>query len=121
MSSSRFEIPIVDSELLNEMVQSVVKAVDPTQIILFGSRAKGSARSDSDVDFLVIKAEGFGPQHSRRQEAIRVWRTLAKFGVPTDVLVYSTEEVREWSKSPNHVISKALKEGQLLYERPKAG
>lgn len=120
MTSSKFDLPKVDSNLLDKMVKAVVKAVNPTQVILFGSQAKGNAQSDSDIDFLVVEAEGFGPGRSRHQEAVRVWRTLAKFGVPTDVLIYSAEEVKEWSQSPNHVISKVLKEGQVLYERPEA-
>lgn len=110
----------MDSQLLNEMVKAVIEAVEPMQVILFGSHALGTAQSNSDVDFLVVEAESFGAERSRRKEAAKVWRALAKFGVPADVLMYSVEEVKEWGNSPNHVIARALEKGQIVYERPKA-
>ncbi|MEK9163875.1 MAG: nucleotidyltransferase domain-containing protein, partial [Chloroflexota bacterium] len=36
------------------MVKRIVTQFDPVRIILFGSRARGAARPDSDVDLLVI-------------------------------------------------------------------
>jgi predicted nucleotidyltransferase len=115
------EIATVDDELLQKMVQAVVQAVEPEQVILFGSHARGTAQANSDVDFLVVEAEPFGRDRSRRKEAAKVWRALAKFGVPTDVLMYSTQEVAEWCNSPNHVIARALEEGKLIYEQSQAG
>jgi predicted nucleotidyltransferase len=109
----------IDQSLLFEMVKAVVDAVKPSQVILFGSQAKGTANSESDVDFLIVEDEGFGINRSRRKEAAKVWRALAQFGIPTDVLMYSTDEVAEWRQSPNHVISRAFEEGQIVYERPE--
>ena len=38
-----------------EAVKSAVREFDPTaEVVLFGSRARGDARSDSDYDFLVL-------------------------------------------------------------------
>ena len=111
----------IDNHLLTQMVQAVVEAVDPSQVILFGSQARGTAKSSSDVDFLVVETESFGAGRSRRKEAAKVWRALAKFGIPTDVLMYSADEIAEWSQSPNHVIARALEEGKIVYERSKAG
>ena len=110
-------IATLDQTLLNQMVGAVVEAVEPSRVILFGSYAKGTAKTGSDVDFLIVEDEGFGVGRSRRKEAAKVWRVLAKFGIPTDVLMYSANEVAEWSQSPNHVIARALEEGQVVYER----
>ena len=112
-------IATLDQTLLNQMVGAVVEAVEPSRVILFGSYARGTAKTGSDVDFLIVEDEGFGLGRSRRKEAAKVWRVLAKFGIPTDVLMYSANEVAEWSQSPNHVIARALEEGQVVYERPK--
>ena len=109
----------IDNHLLKQMVQAVVEAVDPSQVILFGSQARGTAKPKSDVDFLVVETESFGASRSRRKEAAKVWRALAKFGIPTDVLMYSVDEIAEWSQSPNHVIARALEEGKIVYERPE--
>jgi uncharacterized protein len=37
-----------------DMVDRMVRAAQPEQVILFGSRAAGNARADSDADFLVV-------------------------------------------------------------------
>ena len=110
-------IATLDQTLLTQMVRAVVEAVEPSQVILFGSYARGTANAGSDIDFLIVEDEGFGVGRSRRKEAAKVWRVLAKFGIPTDVLMYSANEVAEWSQSPNHVIARALEEGQVVYER----
>ncbi len=34
----------------------IVETVDPEQVILFGSRARGDAEADSDVDLVVVEA-----------------------------------------------------------------
>ena len=107
----------VDSALLQRMAAAIVAKVDPEQVILFGSHARGDAEADSDIDLLVIEAEPFGPGRDRRAEAVRLWRALAEFRVPKDILVYSSDEVEYWRDSPNHVLARALREGKVLYER----
>ncbi|HHP7245502.1 MAG TPA: nucleotidyltransferase domain-containing protein [Elainellaceae cyanobacterium] len=112
---------LVEDKVIQQMVDTVVSTVDPQQVILFGSYSQGNARSDSDIDFLVVTRDTFGLHRSRRKAAAQVWRVLAKFGVPTDVLMYSTDEVARWQQSPNHIIYRALQEGKVLYERSPAG
>ena len=109
--------PVTD-ELLDQMVRAIVEAVDPEQVILFGSRARGDAREASDVDLVVVESEPFGQTRSRRLEAVRLWRALSSFVVPKDILVYSLDEVALWRDSLNHVLAQALREGKVLYERP---
>ncbi|MDE0373830.1 MAG: nucleotidyltransferase domain-containing protein [Rhodospirillales bacterium] len=108
----------VDEQLLQRMTTTIVEVVDPEQVILFGSHARGAAGTDSDIDLVVIEAEPFGPGRDRGAEETRLWRALAKFHVPKDILVYSREEVDYWRNSLNHVLARALREGKVLYERP---
>ena len=108
----------VDDAMLQRMTAAIVEAADPEQVILFGSRARGDAGADSDVDLVVVEAEPFGPGRDRGAEETRLWRALAKFHVPKDVLVYSLDEVDRWRGSLNHVLARALREGRVLYERP---
>lgn len=110
--------PKVTDSLLSDMVQAIVAEVDPDQVILFGSRARGDAREDSDVDLVVVESAPFGKGRSRRQEAVRLWRALSGLGVAKDILVYSRDEVEYWRNSLNHILARALREGRVLYERP---
>ena len=108
----------VDDALLRRMTTIIVETVDPVQVILFGSRARGDAEADSDVDLVVVEAEPFGPDRDRGTEETRLWRALARFHVPKDILVYSLDDVDRWRGSLNHVLGGALREGRVLYERP---
>jgi uncharacterized protein len=107
----------VTEEVLSDMVQAIGREVDPERIYMFGSRARGDARSDSDIDLLIVESQSFGPNHSRWQEIKRVRRALSPFRIPKDILLYSTDEVVKWQYSTNHIIARCLHEGKLLYER----
>jgi len=108
-------------ELLTRIVDTIVKEADPEQVYLFGSYARGQATDDSDLDLLIVEKDGFGPEKSRRSEMGRLWRALAGYRVPKDILVFTTDEIARWQDSKYHVIAYALKEGKLLYERPGTG
>lgn len=46
---------VATEDMIAKMVKAIVDEVDPVQIILFGSQAKGNAKPDSDVDLLVVE------------------------------------------------------------------
>ncbi len=107
----------VSAELLQQMAQVIVREVEPERIVLFGSHARGEALPDSDVDLLVIEREPFGKLRSRRRQAALLWRALARFPVPKDIVLYSQDEAASWKDSPGHLVARALREGRVLYER----
>ncbi len=108
----------VTDQALEDFVQAIVQEVDPEQIYVFGSRARGDARPDSDVDLLVVEREPFGPQRSRWQEITRLLNLSARMRMPVDFLLFTEAEIAEWRESLNHVVGRCLREGRLLYERP---
>ena len=110
-------LPLLTPELLEQMTEAIVQAVAPEQIVLFGSRARGNAGPYSDVDLLVVTAEGFGRHRSRIKEITRITKAVGGFGMPTDILLYSQQEVEDWKGSRNHVTTRALQEGKVIYER----
>lgn len=108
----------ISEEFLQRMAQAIVDEVDPEQVILFGSHARGDAKENSDVDLIVIEAEPFGKGRCQRSEIIRVRKAIQDFDVPKDILVFSLEDVEYWRDSLNNVLARAMREGKVLYERP---
>lgn len=108
---------VITDSVLDEIVNVIVEAVEPEKIVLFGSRASGKSGSDSDLDLLVIVPEPFGGGRSRIKEMAKLWRKLARFNLPKDILVYSRDEVEYWRDSVNNAVARALREGKVLYER----
>jgi predicted nucleotidyltransferase len=81
-------------------------------IILFGSRARGDARPDSDVDFLVVLPE---PPRSTRRELVVLSDLLRPLRVWADVLVLGAQRFREASAVPGTLAHTAAREGKVLY------
>ena len=97
---------------LDKIVRRVVEVADPERVILFGSRARGEERFDSDYDLLVIKP---GVKH-RRALAQRIYRSLAGVGASIDVLVETPEHLESCKSMPGMLYAEALK-GRTVYER----
>jgi predicted nucleotidyltransferase len=102
-----------DETVLSEVVRRLVEALDPDRVILFGSRARGDHRPDSDVDLLIVR-DSTEPRHRR---VIRAYRALRGLGIPKDILWYTPQEVADWVGVVNHVICRALNDGLALYEK----
>jgi uncharacterized protein len=87
-------------------------ASSPARVLLFGSRARGEGRSDSDLDFLVIE------DHVDRKaaEMVKLRAALPALGVPVDVLVVSAAEAARRGAVRGTVIHRALTEGRVLVE-----
>ena len=95
------------------MVKRIVARFKPERVILFGSHAKGTACSDSDVDLLIVMPV----RGSRRKMAVKIGVALHDFNIAKDVIVVTPDEF-EWRKDVVGTIEwPASREGQLLYAR----
>ena len=98
---------------ITKIIEQILVIDNPLKIVLFGSRARGSARPDSDYDLLIIEPSNL----PRFRRAARYRRALKGLGLAKDIVVWTPEEVAEWTNVPNAFITKALSEGVVLYER----
>ena len=98
--------------ILREIVRRIRKEVRPQKIILFGSRARGQARPDSDYDILVIKNTR-RPWHTR---TYGLYTALASIPAEVEVVVYTPGEVHEWENASRAFVTTAVREGKVLYE-----
>jgi predicted nucleotidyltransferase len=102
----------VDAKLMDEIVRRIVEVIQPEKVILFGSQSRDEARPESDIDLLVI-AKSTQPRYRR---SAPLYGVLSDILVPMDILVYSPEEVKEWSKVRQAFVTTAIREGKVIYE-----
>lgn len=100
-------------QVLDEVVRRLVTAFRPERVVLFGSRARGEAGPDSDIDLLII-AESRDPIHVRIAHAQRALRGLP---VAVDVFVCTPDEVAFYERWLSHTVSIALREGTVVHAR----
>jgi len=98
---------------LREILARIVDA-DTERVILFGSTARGTVRSTSDLDLLVIRHDT-RPPAERMEDLYR--RAEAKIAV--DMLVYTPEEL-ESARAASSFIRSALRDGEVVYDRGRA-
>jgi len=103
----------LNDDLVRDIVRRIVDAVQPEKVILFGSQARGASRPNSDFDVLVIKQS----DEPRYRRSAPLYAALADLPVEVDVMVYTPEEVEEWSEVPQAFVTTALREGTTIYER----
>ena len=76
---------MISGEQIQQAVERLVAAANPSKVILFGSYARGDATEDSDLDLMVIEQE----VRNAGDEMIRLHRAVGDVGIGVDVLVYS--------------------------------
>ncbi|MFN4293811.1 MAG: nucleotidyltransferase domain-containing protein [Thermoflexales bacterium] len=103
-----------EKDTLDRLTQIVVEQFHPQKVILFGSRARGDAKPDSDYDILIIAPS----DKKRRRRTPPVYRALSGLGVPKEIVWWTPEEVEQWRAVKAHFITTALREGKVLYVRP---
>ncbi|HEX2954062.1 MAG TPA: nucleotidyltransferase domain-containing protein [Bacillota bacterium] len=99
--------------MLNDAVDIIVKNFAPDKIILFGSRATGTADQDSDYDLCILKSD---IQH-KRKTAQDIYRALVGLQFSVDVIVETPEKFYELKTNPYFIYGKIAKDGEILYEK----
>jgi predicted nucleotidyltransferase len=103
-----------DDPTLVEITRRLVETYRPERIYLFGSRARGTAGTESDYDLLVVVPDD-GPPSLRR--SARAYEIL--WGLPTsgDILVWTHTAFAERLHLRASLPSTVRREGRLLYSR----
>ena len=100
-------------EWLPEVVETIVERLDPLQIILFGSLARGNEHNDSDIDLVVVLPE----VSDKHAAAVAVRRATASLPVPLDIIAVDPDEIRRRGDEIGSVLRPALREGQVVHDR----
>jgi len=95
-------------EIINKVFQE--KGIKLEKIILFGSRARGDNKQNSDWDLLIIVSNKLDLEDKRKiSKEIRI--KLAEIFIPCDVLIKSASEIDYYSNFIGTPTREALKEG----------
>ena len=103
-----------NERFLQEIVQSMIETAEPDRIVLFGSGARGEMTPESDLDFLIVKADCSTTTTGARIRERLPWNSSMPI---TDIFVVQPEDIEEYGHEAGSVIGKALQEGRVLYER----
>jgi predicted nucleotidyltransferase len=106
---------MVAMSTIRELAGRIAGRFNPERIVLFGSYAYGTPKSDSDVDLLVIM----------HFEGKPFWKSLeiTNFVNPSfsvDLLTRRPEDTEQRYALGDPLIKEALDHGQVLYERGRS-
>ena len=107
------QVEISVKEAINIMVERIASQFDPERIILFGSQARSDARTDSDIDLLVV----MNNCNNRKVTTISIMKALSDLPFSKDILVTTLNELNTRGKLMCTVLYPALHEGTVLYAR----
>ncbi len=101
----------MDSSVIEKAVELLLEAAPAgSKVILFGSHARGDARPDSDLDFLVVEPR----VADHRAEMVRLQHVMQPLPLSVDVLVTTEAVFEEWRDTPGTVLYEAAKEGKVF-------
>ena len=100
-------------EILELIKATVCKYLPDAEVLLFGSRARREATSDSDFDVLVITSLDLTPKQKLPLKT-NIRKDLLTVGIRSDILIQSKKEVKKKRKLPGHIIRNILNEAILL-------
>jgi predicted nucleotidyltransferase len=97
------------------VIERIAEALHPQRSILFGSRARGDNRSDSNKDLLIVVPDG--PIH--HQLAADALRAAPRRGFAIDVVVLTESEVAQSMTERADFVWYAMQDGKVVYENSR--
>lgn len=100
------------NELINQIKETLKDEYHPSRLFLFGSRANGTARADSDYDFVMVVPNA---KKSSIEEMSRARELIyKKHKVPADIFIYSDKEFEDWKDEFSSIPETALNTGKEI-------
>lgn len=108
------------SQITDEKARKIIKNVISDMLrkynlkcrrmVLFGSRARGESREDSDWDVLVI-VEGSLSRKIKREITALIRMELARYRILSDIILQTANEVERKKNDVGYLVHYALREG----------
>jgi predicted nucleotidyltransferase len=98
---------------LSRIIGIIIQTIDPDSIILFGFRATGTYRAESDYDICIVKT-GI---KERRKTAKLLYRALYGVGSALDILVKTPASFEINKMNPHLIYRDIARFGKIVYEK----
>lgn len=96
-----------------QLIARIVDVLHPEQVWLFGSRARGEARVDSDWDFMAVLPDGAPEQDL---DISSVWRRLRDLRLQrVEVFTMTRGEFETWRRSLGTLAEIVASTGVVVY------
>lgn len=106
--------PSADLLPIAPLVERIVAQLNPEEIWLFGSRAEGRARPDSDYDLLAVLSDD-APESAL--DLLKAWELTCGLGIPADLVPCTRCEFEEEKNDVGTLARAAYHRGRRIYER----
>ena len=94
-----------------DLIRRITETANPLRIILFGSDARDESGPESDIDLLIVVADG-----THRLDTVQaIYRNLVGLKFAVDVVVATETDIINYKDTPGLIYREALKDGRLLY------
>ena len=100
------------------MAAEILQLVPAAEVRLFGSRARGDARPDSDVDLLITAPDAWLATRDRFALLADLWGAVAQPDLSVDLVLHSTSEAARRAQEQGSLVHQAIAEGVLLHGQP---
>ena len=101
-------------ERLSEMAAAIRRLIPAAEVCLFGSRARGEAGPDSDVDLLITAPDGWLANRDRIALLADLWGAVAQPDLSVDLVLHSSSEVARRAQQPGSRVQEAIRDGIRL-------
>ena len=107
--------PGLDSGPLRQAFQRLIATGGVQAVVVFGSRAKGEAQADSDLDLAVICQQAQLTPEQKRQQWQRCRQAIGLLGCGVDLVIQGHADAAYLAQSRWHVMGDVAREGRVLY------
>jgi len=97
--------------LVERVVRRIARSAKPERVILFGSRASGQPREDSDIDLVVV----YSGSKTKREVQVGIHKLFPNPDFSMDVFVLTPEELESQKTIPNTLAREISERGVVCY------
>ena len=103
----------VNLPFIDKIVPLIVSLVSPTQIVLFGSYARGDNTLNSDIDLLIVKRN----LKNEREINNLLYRAFIenKINIPIDLISIDYNKYNELNNKLGYIYKTIKEQGKVLY------